>query len=358
MAVVYLGYDAELHRPVAIKLLADNLAQDDQFRTRFLREARMAAGLSHANIVQVFDIGQDDQERPFIVMEYVDGETVADALAREGRLAPTRVVEIALQCCAGLAYAHSAGLVHRDVKPQNLLVTSDGIVKLADFGVARALDQTQITQTGSILGTARYLAPEQAAGKPVTGAADVYSLGVVLYELLIGQTPYDGRSVTELVIAQRQRAVTPITTLRPEVPAWLDAAVLACLAPAARDRPSADGLARQLATTDPSDAPPSTERLADPHPIEKTLVLTQTPTRVDHRTTPRIPTRRSRVDRRGRWIAAALAAALAIALILTLTLTTSGGQPAAPPSRPATPGGSTPAQHAQNLARWIRHHTG
>ena len=165
MAVVYLGYDAELHRPVAIKLLADNLAQDAEFRARFLREARMAARLSHANIVQVFDIGQDDHARPFIVMEYVEGETLAETLAREGRLAVDRVVEIGLQCCAGLAYAHTAGLIHRDVKPANLLVATDGTVKLADFGVARALDQTHITQTGSILGTTRYLAPEQAAGQ-------------------------------------------------------------------------------------------------------------------------------------------------------------------------------------------------
>ena len=199
MAVVYLGYDAELQRPVAVKLLADNLAQDEEFRVRFLREARMAARLSHANIVQVFDIGQDDQQRPFIVMEYVEGQTLADALAREGHLAAERVVEIGLQCCAGLAYAHTAGLIHRDIKPPNLLVATDGTVKLADFGVARKLDQTHITQTGSILGTARYLAPEQAAGKRVTAAADIYSLGVVLYELLTGQTPYDGLSLTELV---------------------------------------------------------------------------------------------------------------------------------------------------------------
>jgi len=191
------------------------------------------------------------------------------------------VVEIGLQCCAGLAYAHTAGLIHRDIKPPNLLVAADGTVKLADFGVACALDQTQITQTGSILGTTRYLAPEQAAGKRVTVAADVYSLGVVLYELLTGHTPHDGRSVTELVIAQRQQPAVPITALRSDVPAWLDTAVRSCLAPIARDRPSADTLASHLTATD-ARTQPDTEQFGEPRPADKTLVLTEATSRVDH----------------------------------------------------------------------------
>ena len=263
MAVVYLGYDAELHRPVAIKLLADNLAQDAEFRARFLREARMAARLSHANIVQVFD------HRPGRPRAAVSSSWSTSKARRSPRRSPARVawpfdrvVEIGLQRRAGLAYAHTAGLIHRDVKPPNLLVATDGTVKLADFGVARALDQTHITQTGSILGTTRYLAPEQAAGQRVTAAADVYSLGVVLYELLTGRTPYDGRSLTELVIAQRQEDVVPIDTLRADVPAWLDTAVRSCLATAARDRPPADTLARHLAATD-ARPQPVTERLGE-----------------------------------------------------------------------------------------------
>ena len=137
--------------------------------------------------MQVFDIGED-AGLPFIVMEYVEGETLGDTLQRERRMAPGRVAEIGRECCAGLACAHAAGLVHRDIKPQNLLVANNGSIKIADFGVAHALDQTRLTLTGSIVGTARYLAPEQTVGGPITPAADVYALGVVLYELL-GRTP-------------------------------------------------------------------------------------------------------------------------------------------------------------------------
>ncbi len=354
MAVVHLGYDADLHRPVAIKLLADNLAQDDAFRARFLREARLAARLNHPNVVQVFDIGQDVDQRPFIVMEFVEGETLADTIGREGRLGPARVIEIGRQCCAGLAYAHNAGLIHRDIKPQNLLVATDGTVKLADFGVARALDQTQLTETGSILGTARYLAPEQAAGKPVTAAADIYSLGVVLYELLAGKTPFDGRSLTELVIAQREQAVAPLGAVRAEVPAQLDAAVLRCLAPAAGDRPSADALATILGDTD-TGVQLAGRRPPDPRPLAETRVLTDAPTRVRRATPAGIHLRRVSFDPRWRWIAVALVGALAIGLA-ALALS-AGGTHSTKPAPPTTPTGTTPAQHAEHLANWIRAHT-
>ena len=152
MAVVYMAYDTELRRPVAVKVLADHGVEDDAFRVRFTREAQSAARLSHPNIVQVFDIGED-AGRPFIVMEYVEGETLADVLKRERRLAPERVTAIARQTCAGLACAHAAGLVHRDIKPHNLLVAPAATIKIADFGIAHALDQTRLTLTGSIVGT-------------------------------------------------------------------------------------------------------------------------------------------------------------------------------------------------------------
>src|SRR5215210_1603593 len=181
MATVELARDEQLDRLVAIKRLSPTLTGDQVFRERFLREARVAAGLSHPNIVGVFDVGEDDGV-PYIVMEYVDGETLAELMRREGPLDPDRAVDLVLQVCAGLEHAHAAGLVHRDIKPQNLLVRSDDAVKIADFGIARPLDGTQLTQAGTVLGTAAYLSPEQALGERVAAAADIYSLGAVAYE--------------------------------------------------------------------------------------------------------------------------------------------------------------------------------
>ena len=177
MATVYLAHDVELDRPVAVKLLAESLAGDQAFRRRFLREARLAARLSHPNVVGVYDAGEAEDGRPYIVMEYVDGST----LEGRGRLPPREAVGLAVQACHGLAHAHAAGLVHRDVKPHNLLLRSDGTLKVADFGIARAAEATALTQVGTVLGTAAYLAPEQATGGEVTPATDVYSLGAVLY---------------------------------------------------------------------------------------------------------------------------------------------------------------------------------
>ncbi len=189
MAIVYLAHDRELGRVVAVKRLADNLSHDRSFRDRFLREAQLAARLSHPNVVRVYDFGHDPDGRPFIVMEYVEGGSLAETLARDGVLSPARVVAVARDCCAGLAYAHAAGLVHRDLKPQNLLLDLDGRVKIADFGIARSLDGTSLTLTGSVLGTAGYLAPEQAGGAQVSAAADIYGLGVTLHQLATGTMP-------------------------------------------------------------------------------------------------------------------------------------------------------------------------
>ena len=273
MALVYLGHDARLGRPVAIKLLADNLATDESFRARFMREARMAAGLSHVNIVHVYDVGQDGDQRPYIVMEYVDGESLAETIAREGRLAPARVCEIGLDCCRGLQHAHSAGLVHRDIKPHNLLADRQGLVKIADFGVARSLGETELTMAGSVIGSARYLSPEQAAGRPVTPAADIYSLGASLYELLSGRTPHQGDSMTEL---SKRRALPPppIAELVPDVPGALATAVMTCLDDDPDRRPrSAAALALAL---DASDSETATRVLAAA-PVERTLVMEPQP---------------------------------------------------------------------------------
>ena len=203
MATVQLAFDTRLERNVAVKLLAEHLADDSSFVSRFRREALAAARLVHPNVVQVFDFGLDDEtHRNYIVMEYVDGQSCAEILRERGTLPPGEAVEILAQSCRGLAYAHRHGVVHRDVKPGNLMRNRDGIVKLADFGIAKAAEQSDITKVGSVLGTAAYLAPEQARGEPAGPASDMYALGVVAYQLLAGRLPYEAASLTDLARLQ------------------------------------------------------------------------------------------------------------------------------------------------------------
>ena len=201
MATVQLAFDTRLERNVAVKLLAEHLAEDASFVSRFRREALAAARLVHPNIVQVFDFGSDVHSgRQFIVMEYVDGHSCAELLRDRGPMTPRDAVEILTQACRGLDYAHRNGVVHRDVKPGNLMVNTDGVVKLADFGIAKAAEQSDITKVGSVLGTAAYLSPEQARGEPAGPASDLYALGVVSYQLMAGQAALRGR------VADRPRA--------------------------------------------------------------------------------------------------------------------------------------------------------
>jgi len=192
MAVVDLARDRELGRLVALKRLAENLARDADLRERFLREGRLAARLNHPNIVRVFDVGEADG-RPYIAMEHVDGETVADLIARRGTVPAREASALGVQAARALAAAHAAGLVHRDVKPHNLLLRRDGVLKLGDFGIAVGLEGTRLTLAGTVLGTAAYLAPEQARAEEVTAAADVYALGLVLVELLTGHPNRNAR---------------------------------------------------------------------------------------------------------------------------------------------------------------------
>ena len=207
MATVQLAFDTRLERYVAVKLLAEHLAEDGNFVNRFRREALAAARLVHPNIVQVFDFGLETEiHRQFIVMEWVDGESCAEILRDEGRLAPAAAVGILTQACRGLDYAHRNGVVHRDVKPGNLLRNREDVVKLADFGIAKAAEQSDITKVGSVLGTAAYLSPEQARGEPAGPPADLYALGVVSYQLLTGRLPYEAASLTDLA---RQQEASP-----------------------------------------------------------------------------------------------------------------------------------------------------
>jgi eukaryotic-like serine/threonine-protein kinase len=231
MSTVFMARDTVLERPVAVKLLAEHLADDEAFVYRFRREALSAARLQHPNIVQVFDSGQDPStERHYIVMEYVDGPSAADMLRERKQLEVDETVRLVRDACHGLDYAHRAGVVHRDVKPGNLLFAEEmGVTKLADFGIAKAAEQTRITQVGSVLGTAAYLSPEQARGEEAGPASDIYSLGVCAYQFLTGRLPHAYASLTELALKQQQDPVAPVSDHRPEVPAVLDDAVRVAL---------------------------------------------------------------------------------------------------------------------------------
>jgi serine/threonine-protein kinase len=238
MSTVHLAFDSRLERYVALKLLAEHLADDPTFVSRFRREALAAARLVHPNIVQVFDFGFDSgHHQHFIVMEHVSGNSCAELLRDRGRLPVAQAIDVVTQACRGLDYAHRNGVVHRDVKPGNLLVSDSDVVKLADFGIARAVDQSSITQAGSVLGTAAYLAPEQARGDEAGPQADLYSLGVVTYQLISGRLPYEASSLSELALKQQRESPIPLDELNPEVPAALAVAVAGALAIDQRDRP-------------------------------------------------------------------------------------------------------------------------
>ena len=238
MAEVWEAFDDILGRPVAVKVLLAHLAADESFRERFRREAIAAARLAHPNIVATFDTGTDDGVT-FIVMELVDAPTLRHVLNQSGAMAPGRVVHIGAQVADALNYAHRQGIVHRDVKPPNILVCPDGRVKVADFGIAKAVEETQpgraapseaLTSTGTIVGTAQYLAPEQVDGRAVDGRTDVYSLGVVLYEMLCGRPPFSGE--TDMAVALKHVTANPLAPrqVRAGIPRDLEAVVLKAMA--------------------------------------------------------------------------------------------------------------------------------
>ena len=237
MSTVHLAMDLRLERQVAVKLLAEHLADDPAFVSRFQREAQAAARLIHPNVVQVFDSGRDQRSgQYFIVMEYIEGQSCAEILRDDGWVEVDEALSIIEQACEGLHYAHRHGVVHRDVKPGNLLRSLEGEVKLADFGIAKATEQSSITQVGSVLGTAAYLAPEQARGEEAGPSADLYALGVVTYQLISGRLPYEATSLTELALKQQQEAPDTLDTLVAAVSPELADAVAIALALDPRDR--------------------------------------------------------------------------------------------------------------------------
>ena len=246
MGVVYQAEDMLLGRDVAIKVLRAHLAEDDAFRHRFEREGRSAAGLSHPNIVQVYDVGETPEGVPYLVMEYVSGPTLEKILSERGALPEREAVDIAIQVAAALAEAHRRGVVHRDIKPLNILVRPDGTVKVADFGIARAQSGATLVNTGTIVGSAHYVSPEQARGGYVDEKTDVYSLGIVLYEMLTGRTPFQGDTAVAVALKHLQEEV-PAPSAVANVSRRLEAVVLRALEKdPARRFPSASALLSEL----------------------------------------------------------------------------------------------------------------
>ena len=214
MANVYLAYDTILDRNVAVKILRGDLATDEKFVRRFQREALSASSLSNPNIVEVYDVGEDNGEY-YIVMEYVEGKHLKNLLKKRGKLTVPEVIDIVLQITNGLSVAHDSYIIHRDIKPQNILILDNGLIKITDFGIAVAMNATQLTQTNSVMGSVHYLPPEQASGKGATLQSDIYSIGILMYELLTGKLPFKGDNAVEIALKHLKE---PMPSIRDEIP--------------------------------------------------------------------------------------------------------------------------------------------
>ncbi len=249
MALVYRAKDRLLHRWVAVKVLRDQYASDGDFVERFRREAQAAASLSHPNVVNIYDVGEVSSTH-YIVMEYVRGINLKELIRKEGKLAPGQSVDIALQVAAALSHAHRNRLVHRDIKPHNILITDDGRVKVTDFGIARAASSATLTQTGLVIGSVHYFSPEQARGGITTDQSDIYSLGIVLYEMLTGHVPFTGETPIAVALQQLQDPVPSPRKIDPAIPKVLENVIMKALAKEPRERfLSADQLIQALQKT-------------------------------------------------------------------------------------------------------------
>ena len=235
MANVYLANDTILNRKVAVKVLRGDLANDEKFVRRFQREALSASSLNHPNIVEMYDVGEDDGNF-YIVMEYVDGKNLKQLIKRRTKLSLTEVVDIMKQLTDGIAHAHDSFIIHRDIKPQNMLILDNGLVKITDFGIAVALNSTQLTQTNSVMGSVHYLPPEQAAGKGATFKSDIYSLGIMMYELITGKLPFRGENAVEIALKQMKEPIPSIREDNNEIPQAVENIVLKACAKNPKNR--------------------------------------------------------------------------------------------------------------------------
>ncbi|MFW5940387.1 MAG: protein kinase domain-containing protein [Chloroflexota bacterium] len=313
MATVYKAQDLMLRRLVAVKILHESLTGDEEFLRRFQREAHAAANLSHPNIVTVHDIGQDEH-RHFIVMEYINGRTLKELIREQvsemgAPLSVARTLELGVQICAGIGYAHRAGLVHCDVKPQNVLVTRDDRVKVADFGIARAMSQASLQTASMLWGTPHYFAPEQAAGEQATPASDVYAIGIILFEMLSGRLPFEADTLPALALKHMHESPPLLTSLNPSVPVQLEQIVNKVLSkePAGRYRTAGQlqRILRSYQQSSQEDTGPilpiqSRQQDEEPRPVsppvappeQKTQVFERRVSRPTARSTPQeLPTR-------------------------------------------------------------------
>ncbi|MEQ1874965.1 MAG: serine/threonine-protein kinase, partial [Ilumatobacteraceae bacterium] len=341
---VHAALDERLGRQVAIKLLDEKLvaSADPAGRDRFLREGPTSASFSHRNAVTVFDAGEDEGDL-YIVMELVDGRSLAEHMVNTGPLAIEEAVDIATQVLAALAAAHAVGIVHRDVKPANVLLGTDGAVKLADFGIAKRFDDLDesVTTTGTVIGTPRYLAPEQAVGATVTAATDVYAMGILLFEMLTGRAPFTGDSLVAIATVQQSQPAPDVRSLRPEVSAVLAATIARALATKPADRfPTASEMSAALVDADATQVMGTVEPVVAAPLSGGTQVMTQPmavePLRVVA-SVPVLPASKQPTSKRAPAMVALVAVLIGVVAVIALLAgrDDGGGLAATPTEAPA-----------------------